>query len=301
MTLIITVLTRKHVVQVSDRRITTIYPNGKTTVASDNGNKAIYVIGADCHFAVSYTGLARIADQPTDDWLSGKISSANTDFQPYERLKAVVEGPAITELKRFAQQPTGGRIDTTIVMAGFRASPGGETVSFIDPISTGPLRQLRIIRKPLEHVVVHGAINAISADVVRKVRALSDLRFFRRESGEVVAKEIVSLVREASDDAQHGKFIGRDCMELVVRPDPHIISCRRHVDETGKPPYPQPVTGSPIVVVSAWCLRFRTQDPKFTLNDLRIGDIDSNPPLKEGESSFKIVLPAKGGKPRREY
>ena len=45
MTLILTVLNRKHAVQVSDRRTTFGFPDGRTAVADDNENKAIYVIG----------------------------------------------------------------------------------------------------------------------------------------------------------------------------------------------------------------------------------------------------------------
>lgn len=308
MTLVLTVLTQKYVVQVSDRRVTCKYPDGKIVVADDNENKAIHVIGASCHFAVSYTGSARIGHKSFDDWLSGKIATANVGRQPYEKLKAEVCGPVIEELKRVAKRSREGRIDTTIIMSGFRTETNSKTVCFLDWVSTAKSREsLRrhsekiLISKKQEHIIAHGTVWAINRSITRKIRALSACRFFRQESGETVARVIVELIREAANDHKYGKFIGKDCMEIVVQPDPRIVSCRRHVYEPEKPPYPKEVTGSPIIVVGNCSLSFRTNSPTFTLNNLEIGNNSPAPPPKEGQIPFRVIIPDDGGMPWREY
>jgi hypothetical protein len=66
MTLVLSLLTRDHVVQVSDRRL--VFLNGPNAGKrkDDNTNKAVVICN---RVAFAYTGLAEILNQHTDDWL----------------------------------------------------------------------------------------------------------------------------------------------------------------------------------------------------------------------------------------
>lgn len=66
MTLIISCLTPKYIVQVSDRRLT--WPDGR--VDDDAANKAIVFHDRACF---CYTGIAKIGVQRTDEWITDKL------------------------------------------------------------------------------------------------------------------------------------------------------------------------------------------------------------------------------------
>lgn len=63
MTLVLSVVTREYVAQVSDRRLTRL--SGE--IAEDRANKAVVSCG---HFTFAYTGLAEIGPdrEPPDQW-----------------------------------------------------------------------------------------------------------------------------------------------------------------------------------------------------------------------------------------
>jgi hypothetical protein len=64
-TLIITVMSPYRIMQVSDRRLT--LPGGK--LYDDEANKAITVNCDDGYFSVAYTGLARLRDRDSREWV----------------------------------------------------------------------------------------------------------------------------------------------------------------------------------------------------------------------------------------
>ena len=75
MTLILSVLTRDYVVQVSDRRLT----DANTGVPlNEPANKAIVFCG---HFVFGYTGLARIGSVRTDMWLAERLLAKGPSVQ----------------------------------------------------------------------------------------------------------------------------------------------------------------------------------------------------------------------------
>src|SRR4051794_20829200 len=75
MTLMISVITDKAVLQVSDRRLIWLEADGSTRPMNDNKNKAV-VFGKRMVFA--YTGLANLGPrrQRTDEWLAEEIRQA---------------------------------------------------------------------------------------------------------------------------------------------------------------------------------------------------------------------------------
>lgn len=72
MTLIISCLTPKYIVTVSDRRLT--MPDGK--VVDDSANKAVVFHDKICF---TYTGIARIGRQPTDEWILEQLIGCTSE------------------------------------------------------------------------------------------------------------------------------------------------------------------------------------------------------------------------------
>jgi len=68
-TLILTCLTHKHIVQAADRRLT--LPDG--SLYDDDTNKAVFYCGS---VAVAYTGLARMEGMPTAEWIGRCMKDA---------------------------------------------------------------------------------------------------------------------------------------------------------------------------------------------------------------------------------
>jgi hypothetical protein len=81
-TLILTLVDKNTIVQVSDRRVTK--PDGE--VHDDNANKAVCIGMSYAHFAVSYTGLAYIGrakiENRTDYWLLEHLGSISRNGIP---------------------------------------------------------------------------------------------------------------------------------------------------------------------------------------------------------------------------
>lgn len=95
MTLVLSCISRSHVVQLSDRRLVWLTgPNaGKTK--TDDSNKALIVCG---RIAVAYTGLAEIANQKTDEWLLQVASNVNP-YNP-QRINEAIANLATEEFRK---------------------------------------------------------------------------------------------------------------------------------------------------------------------------------------------------------
>jgi len=84
MTLILSCLTPKYIVQVSDRRLT--WPDGK--IADDAANKAIVFHGNACF---AYTGIAQIGAQRTDEWITNNLLDQPNIQQAIDHLKSALD------------------------------------------------------------------------------------------------------------------------------------------------------------------------------------------------------------------
>src|SRR5829696_8178317 len=120
MTLVLSCITPKFVLQVSDRRLT--YPNG--SVADDETNKAVVFQG---HILFGYTGLARIARTDTHVWtvealLRGQASTAGNFMASADHL-----GKEAT--RAFQRIPDRGLKRHAFVAAGWASSgPGSQAL-----------------------------------------------------------------------------------------------------------------------------------------------------------------------------
>src|SRR5579864_383907 len=85
MTLVLTCLTPRYVLQVADRRLTirTPQPPGSVEVVDDHRNKVV-VLGNSMAF--SFSGLAEIGPENTDSWLARRLAETNN---PNDGLKNI--------------------------------------------------------------------------------------------------------------------------------------------------------------------------------------------------------------------
>jgi hypothetical protein len=101
MTLILSCLTPKYIVQVSDRRLT--WPDGR--VADDAANKAIVFHGRACF---AYTGIAQIGSQRTDEWIADQLLRCSGIQNAIDSLKRALD-------KRVVQLPAPNRQLTVVI------------------------------------------------------------------------------------------------------------------------------------------------------------------------------------------
>jgi hypothetical protein len=111
MTLILTCLTEEYIVQVSDRRLTTVDRTGKIIkVADEASNKAVFL---DHKWIIGFTGLAKLSGTRADKWLAEQL--VDTAALPFvSRLKEVAR--ALPGAVAYA--PEAARL-TAFVGAGF--------------------------------------------------------------------------------------------------------------------------------------------------------------------------------------
>src|SRR5438034_5833169 len=131
MTLIISAITYKHVIQASDRRLT--YPDGR--LADDGANKAVCVYCADARFSIAYTGIAHVGRMRTDEWLVGVLTDAKAYQMDLRSISELLKTRATTALKKALP-----RLPLTLALAGYRENwPFVMSVSNIEGEGFQPL------------------------------------------------------------------------------------------------------------------------------------------------------------------
>lgn len=89
MTLVLTVLTPRFVVQVSDRQLTYRWADGRETYPVDPENKATVVADRLC---CAYTGAARVGAKRTDEWVAEALARHNDVEKAAEDLMQRASG-----------------------------------------------------------------------------------------------------------------------------------------------------------------------------------------------------------------
>jgi hypothetical protein len=223
MTLIITALADDAVVQVSDRRLS----RGPNPLSKPE-NKAVCVSCADATLAVAYTGLARAGTEPMAEWLVNRLASMNASSL---ELLQITENLRDIATKAFAKP--GAAVGLTFVFAGFGPhGPLAATVSNLEDGETSfsaPAREFRcgyLIRNQKRmrklDLAIHGREDSVT-DTIGKIIPRVRRRFFTRSPDER-AGILVDLVRRAANHPTVGKYIGKDCMSVIVRPSADFVS-----------------------------------------------------------------------------
>jgi hypothetical protein len=235
-TLIITSVSKDRIVQVSDRRLTTVTGH----IHDDSANKALAVGMGYVHFVVSYTGLAyigRVSDENrTDRWLQDRLGSiTRSGEQSLEDICESLSQRATEAMSRLRGERRNKGLK--VVLAGFDCAnnPFRATVSNIRFNSYDVFdvrdRFLSNVRRyqtwnPMPEIDVTGAVGAFEAkdkhaNRLKKIKGTVARHFRkhdRRLNDEQAARKLVTLVRAASTHPAYGPFIGRDCLSVVAVP-----------------------------------------------------------------------------------
>jgi hypothetical protein len=236
MTLIVTLVNNNRIVQVSDRRLTTL--TGE--IYDDGANKAIAVGMSYVHFTTCYTGLAFIGrareENRTDRWLQEQLGAiCRSGEQSLETICESLSQRATDAISRLRGDQRNKGLK--VVMAGFDREnrPFRATVSNIR-FSSHDIFDVRDrftwdVRRyhpwnPMPDIDVAGAMGAFEAKDnhakrLKKIRSTVARQFRRHDSrlnDEQAARRLVTLVRAASTHPAYGHLIGRDCLSVVAVP-----------------------------------------------------------------------------------
>jgi hypothetical protein len=236
MTLIVTLVDRNRIVQVSDRRLSK--PNGE--LHDDNANKAVIVGMERINFAASYTGLAYIGrereEDQTDRWLADNLGSITRDGETgVERIADALATRATRTISRLRGERWMKGLK--IVLAGYDREnrPFRATVSNIrfrshDAFEVLDRFGVRVRRyypwDSMPDIDVAGAVGAFenrnptAKAIKRNRKRVIELVKSRREdlTGDQVAEALVALIRSANRHPRYEPFIGRDCLSVVAFP-----------------------------------------------------------------------------------
>lgn len=220
MTLIINAVGEDFAVQVSDRRLT--LPSG--ALHNDSANKAICVLCQDAKFAMSYTGLARIRNKRTDEWLTDELADMSAGSLTYSELICALKERLDTAL---APLHYWGKLrGLTIVTTGFR--PTGPFSGQLSNTDDKSAHRLSLPSDEFSHhywfpdirrmrslaLFAYGAEQAVFQTDKKSLSKIGKQGLKKPPSKTVTA--LVQVVRIATRHATLGHLIGKNCMSALV-------------------------------------------------------------------------------------
>lgn len=114
MTLIVTVVTPSVIFQVSDRRVSWLYPDGSLRWRDDATNKAVLF---DNRMLFTFTGFSELESEKTDMWIAHRLASEPTLTDGVERLRQDLT-------KVFRRRPYVGHAHSIMVAGWSYEEPG---------------------------------------------------------------------------------------------------------------------------------------------------------------------------------
>ncbi|MFZ3079230.1 MAG: hypothetical protein WA109_06045 [Bellilinea sp.] len=209
---------------ISDRRLT--WTNKKI---DDDANKVICATCADAYFTIGYAGLAMIGSK-TDNWLVDYLVGIKINEL---QLISIAEKLKDEITRRISLS----RIDKinkgiTFVFCGFKENipfilhisnienENTEPLSYVDDVFHVGAMYKRKDSKPEYTPMIdyHGTEPAMIQPILTRINNLAREKCFHQNSDEVIAQELVDIIREAAQTPRYGKYIGRNCMAVIVLP-----------------------------------------------------------------------------------
>ena len=230
MTLILSCATRDFVIQVSDRKLTRLLPNGTVEDVDLESNKAVVV----CNTTVfGYTGLAELEGENTGTWVANVISEAKCvgalDSCQAIASKAAAALTAIScsnEAKRQAFVAVGWQTDrrwtATTPLVAFASNALGARGGWLPIAEREFTVRVHVLRRP-RRFVFHDAgcrlSSALRADIEKTLR----VAIKRKAGAGAVATLLASAIRSvAKTDPQVGRNLMVVCIpKAAVRQDPN--------------------------------------------------------------------------------
>lgn len=298
MTLIITVVDKNRIVQISDRRLT------KTdgSVHDDNANKAVCIGMSDVYYAASYTGLAYIGsekiDNRTDYWLLDHLGSITRYGD--RRIESICRS-LCEQATRALSRLRGNYKPLEVVLAGYEKN----NVAFRAIVSNMRVNQqgrleirdrfITDIRRfypwsPTPELYVAGATVTFEANdptaralKANRKRVIQYLKANRKKlTEERVAQTLVWLTRAAHMHPTYGHLIGRDCLSVAAFPE----TPRRKALLSQTIEYPAPSNKDSLFTafyhpVSASTIQFAPHLADWYMDYMNV-ELDMDPEIPEG-------------------
>lgn len=259
MTLLINVLTPENVIQASDRRLT--LQDGR--LVNDEANKAVCVGCKDAHFVIVYTGLAMIAGKRTDLWIVEYLTSINASSMNVPSISQALEKQATSCFKSVPRENR----RTSFVFLGYRlGKPFTALISNFQTFKSGSSREAQDcfqtdvweVRGPIKNpkrglrIDILGSEAAVEKPIRRRINKLARKRFFHRQDAYEIAEILVSFIRAASKTRSVGKYVGRNCMTVIIKPRPEEPMITKYHPEMNSPVQYSPhlITGNEKIRIS---------------------------------------------------
>ena len=215
MTLIVSIINKRRAIQVSVRRITSNYGSA-VVLHSDDQNKSLYVRCQDGHFALSYTGLARIQHQGTDQYLAKTLAMANIPYRSVKDALNLLEGPVRAAFQDELQRLP--RIVPTLFVIGGIAFGGKRRAKGMvhGHVALTHGKYSQIVDDSKEKVHAFGSISAIPVASEKRLKDLAQSGFFRTADRASAVEELVKFIRASSSTTADGRYVGRACVSTVI-------------------------------------------------------------------------------------
>ncbi len=234
-TLILTLVDKNKIVQVSDRRL----PKTNGEVYDDNVNKAVCIGMNHVHFAAAYTGMAYIGhariENRIDYWLLEHLGSISRKGTPTVESICRALGE---EASRALARLHGNYKPLEVVLTGydrnnrsFRATVSNMKVNdqgFLEVVRERFVSKVRWFYpwSPKPEICVAGVVPAFEASdpTARALKTSRDkvVQYlkanYEKLTEERVAEALVWLTRAAQTHKGCGYLIGRDCLSVVTFP-----------------------------------------------------------------------------------
>ena len=214
-----------NVIQVSDRRLTL---DGQPW--DDQSNKSVVFGCRDALLSITYTGLAYIADIPTDEWVTTILEANNAQHRDMGFAVDILCSGAARAFKE--DLPTADQAsELTFLIAGWHWK-GRRMQAYVWWITNCDVRR-RDLRLGTDFVKGHfrssrtarvgegkgGFAIGARAAIDKKSWDEMSQQITGRQNPEPLIDSMINVIRKSSDHPQYGNLIGNDCM-VVVLPRP---------------------------------------------------------------------------------
>ncbi len=228
MTLILSCATRHFVIQVSDRKLTRLLPNGTVEDVDLESNKAVVV----CNTTVfGYTGWAELGGENTGTWVANVLSEAKCvgalDSCQAIASKATAALSAIScpnELKRQAFVAVGWQTDrewtATTPIVAFASNALDARGGWLPAAEREFTVQAHVLTRP-RRFVLHDAGCRLSSAFRAKIERTLRVAVKRKAGPGAITNLLVSAIRSVAEtDPQVGKNLMVVCIpKVAVRQD----------------------------------------------------------------------------------
>lgn len=218
MTLILTAVCDRFIVQVADRRF--VYESAGMATADDESTKQVVVNGDHFRLVAGFAGLAKAADErwSTGFWLAETIATEQAIGGGFKGCVDAARDAADRRFERIYRKD-GTRAPLTLVFAGYTEGSPAPVMATVSNCRSGTFRR-REAAEPFEtthsimagrQVSAEGLFAALPVDSLARIRAA-----LKRGDAAAVTDVAVEQIRRATRHGKYGRGVGLNCMSISI-------------------------------------------------------------------------------------